>query len=122
MSVSKRFAGRKLDAAISFPLFLNSRFCFPYSLKCPSARLWTLAPHRYRRTIAVDARAAKPAITAIPMNMAMVRGDAPSSDEVSSMAATGAGAICGGAAMVGGGVTAITTRTAGAVAVGTAIV
>ena len=80
--------------------------------------------HRYRRTIAVDARAAKPAITAIPMNMEMVKGDAPSSDGVASIAATGSGAICGGASMVGGGVTAITTRTIGAVAVavGTAIV
>lgn len=61
------------------------------------------------------------------MNMAMVRGDAPSSDD-GSAAATGTGAICGGAAMVACGVTAITMRTAGAAAVvvaaavGTAIV
>lgn len=80
--------------------------------------------HCYRRTIAVDARAANPAITAIPMNMAMVKGDAPSSDEGAAAASTGAGAIRGGASMLGCGVTAITMRTIGAAAVaaGTAIV
>lgn len=51
------------------------------------------------------------------MNMAMVRGDALASDEGAAAASTGAGAIRGGASMLGCGVTAITMRTIGAAVV-----